>query len=89
MFYTTDVITNFVKNPKRLYKIDWIKDLELCLHNPYDSTDLAYYYFHSEQELNDINSWVEENNLGERTYINRWKLRDDLALAVFILKWIK
>jgi hypothetical protein len=73
----------------RRYALDQIRGLEISLYNPYDSTEIAHYFFHPDEEMSKINHWVEENNLGTRVSLNRWKLNDESSLSMFILKWIK
>lgn len=71
------------------YSIDWIKDLEVSLYNPYDMTELAYYFYHNDRDMEKITEWVLEHNLGERTARHRWRFRDEAALSAFILQCIK
>jgi hypothetical protein len=74
---------------ERQYEIGRIIGLELWLHNPYDMTELPYYYFHPQEEMDKLSLWVQENNLGTRISLNSWKFNDQQGMAMFILKWIK
>jgi hypothetical protein len=72
----------------RQYEVDRIIGLELWLHNPYDMTEIAYYHFHPEEEMNKISLWIQENQLGTRISLNSWKFNNQQGMAMFMLKWI-
>lgn len=44
-------------------------------------------YAISEQEANEIDRFVQSNQLGQRVSFDRWKLNSDAAVTMFRLKW--
>ena len=44
-------------------------------------------YIMSKEEMDKINAWVRENQLGFRITLNSWKLKDQESFTMFMLKW--
>ena len=71
------------------YEIAALDNCKVYFHNPYDFTDLAYYYYLPEDELKYIDQWLQENNLGRREYYSVFQLNGPEELDIFLLKWAK
>ena len=41
----------------------------------------------SEKVLNEVSTWVNDNELGRRTAHNGWQLRSAAAVTAFTLRW--
>ena len=41
----------------------------------------------TDEDLNAVNDWVVERDLGTRMSYNTWKLRDNAAVTMFLLRW--
>ena len=45
---------------------------------------------HATEELaKEINDWVIENNLGTRIAFLMWKLKNESAITLFLMRWSK
>jgi hypothetical protein len=63
------------KNPKRDYVELWA------------DPDSDWTFAPDEEFLNQVNEWVQQNELGYRTSYNGWKLRGPSSVVLFFLKW--
>lgn len=50
-------------------------------------SDTTWSFAPDESVLEEINVWVDENQMGRRTSYNGWQLRGPAFLTAFILRW--
>lgn len=44
-------------------------------------------YAINEETANNITKWVTDNDLGKRVSYDKWKLKNQLAVEFFLLRW--
>ena len=63
------------KNPDRHYIEVWA------------DVDTAWSFAPDESTLEEIDTWVNEHEMGRRTSFNGWQLRGPAFLTAFVLRW--
>jgi hypothetical protein len=53
----------------------------------WDGSDSNWAHAPPEDVLHEVTTWIDNNELGQRTAYNGWQLRSSAALTAFILKW--
>lgn len=71
------------------YELTLLDEYRVRFNNPYDSTDLAYYYYLTEEEMEYVDQWLHQNELGSRRTYSSFQLKGPKELDIFLLKWSK